>query len=283
MPLNLDHLAALNLPPIRQEIRDSDAMLYALSIGLARDPIDANELRFVYGPGLTAFSTMPLIVGDASDWLKDPATGIDQNKVVHGAQRLENHHPLPIGGTVIFQERIKDLFDKGDRGAVLVTERVIFDADSGALLARTESTIFARADGNFGGPAGPMRLFRNVPDRQPDEEVDIAICANAALLYRLNQDRNPLHADPAFAARAGYPRPILHGLCTYGMVAAALSRAHAHRPIAEIEARFSRPVFPGETIAVAMWREGDEVAFQAEERARGEIVLDRGRASFRPA
>lgn len=278
MPLNADHILSRAFPPIETPITDRDAMFYALSIGLARDPLDAAELRYVYEGDLQVFPTMPIVIGHPGNWMSDPATGITRTMVVHGAQRLTTFLPLPIGGRVVTHNTVTDIWDKGDKGAVLELRRETFDMASGDLVARSESSVFCRADGGFGGPAGPGYAFRAVPARAADRALALPTDANMALLYRLNNDRNPLHADPAFAARAGFSRPILHGLATYGLAAVALSRAWPGAVIAGIEARFSKPVLPGETVSVDMWDEADGVAFQAKVADR--IVLDRGWATF---
>lgn len=278
MPLNAEHILSRVFPPIKTEITDRDVMFYALSIGLGRDPMDAHELRYVYEDGLQVFPTMPIVIGHPGNWMADPATGINRTMVVHGAQRLTTFLPLPVGGRVVTHNKVTDIWDKGDKGAILELRRETFDVASGNLIARSESSVFCRADGGFGGPAGPGHEFRATPERPADRILALPTDPNMALLYRLNNDRNPLHADPAFAAQAGFARPILHGLATYGTAAVALSRAWPERSIAGFEARFSKPVLPGETVTVAMWDAGEGVSFQAKVEDR--VVLDRGWATF---
>ncbi|MDE1145123.1 MAG: MaoC/PaaZ C-terminal domain-containing protein [Azospirillaceae bacterium] len=281
MPLNIDYLRALEFPAIETAITDRDVMLYALTIGLGRDPLDAHDLTYVYERDLAVFPTMPLIVGHPGNWMVDQRTGITRAMVVHGGQRLRTLAPLPIGGTVVSRNRIVDILDKGASGAVLVIERETRDRATDALLAHSQSLVFCRADGGFGGTPGQGQYdFMAVPQRPPDQVVDLPTDANAALLYRLNQDRNPLHADPEVAAKAGFQRPILHGLCTYGLAAVAVAKANPGRTLATVETRFSKPVLPGETITVEMWKEADGIAFQARVAARDVVVLDRGRVTF---
>ena len=279
MPLNASHILSRQFAPIETQISDRDVMFYALSIGLGRDPMDARELRYVYEGDLQVFPTMPMVIGHPGNWMSDPATGITRTMVVHGAQRLSTFRPLPVEGRVVTHNKVTDIWDKGDKGAILELLRETFDVASGDLIARSESSVFCRADGGFGGPSGPGHEFRAIPDRPADRSVTMPTDPNMALLYRLNNDRNPLHADPDFATRAGFVRPILHGLATYGVAAVAVSRAWPSRTIASFGARFSKPVLPGETVEVDIWDEADGAAFRA--RVDERIVLDRGWATFR--
>lgn len=276
MPLNADHILRLSFDPVETLVTDRDVMFYALSIGLGRDPMDAHDLRFVYEKDLRVFPTMPIVIGDSADWIDDPATGITPAMVVHGAQRLTSHRPPPIGGTVITVNRVAAIWDKGEKGAVMDLVRESFDKATGDRIAWAESSVFCRADGGFGGPGGEGHAYRVTPERAPDRSVDMPTEPNMALLYRLNNDRNPLHAEPVFAARAGFARPILHGLATYGVAAVAVTKAFPEKALTSFETRFSRPVLPGETITVDMWGEEDGLAFRA--RVGDTVVLDRGRA-----
>jgi acyl dehydratase len=278
MPLNADYILSREFPPIETEITDRDVMFYALSIGLGRDPMNAAELPYVYERDLLVFPSMPLVIGHPGNWMSDPETGINRTMVVHGAQRLATFEPLPVGGRVITHNRVTDIWDKGDKGAILELTRETFDVASGNLLARSQSSVFCRADGGFGGPSGPAYEFRAIPDRSPDDSIDMPSDPGMALLYRLNNDRNPLHADPEFAARAGFTRPILHGLATFGLAAVALARARPGETITSFEARFSKPVLPGETVTVTFWNERDGAGFQAHVGDR--LVLDRGWATL---
>ena len=280
MPLNAAYLQSLELAPIRTVVTDRDAMFYALSIGLGRDPLDPQDLPYVYEGDLRIFPTMPLVIGHPGNWMVDPITGITRTMVVHGAQRLTTEREIPINEPLVTTNRITNLFDKGDQGAIMVLERETLVEASGERVSIGESTVFCRADGNFGGASGPAYEFSAVPDRPADRSIDMLTEPNMALYYRLNHDRNPLHADPAFAQRAGFDRPILHGLATYGVAAVAIAKAFPERTIRTFETRFSKPVFPGETISVDLWHEGDTVAFRARVAARNVVVLDRGRAGF---
>jgi acyl dehydratase len=281
VPLNVDYLRSVELPPIRTVVSDRDAMFYALSIGLARDPLDRQDLRYAYEADLKTFPTMPLIIGHPGNWMSDPRTGVTRSKVVHGGQRLTVHQDVPINTPLLTTNRVVNMFDKGDQGAILVIERDTCIEATGERISLSETHVFCRADGNFGGAPGPIHEFETVPDRPADCSISTSTDRNMALMYRLNHDRNPLHADPDYAMRAGFDQPILHGLATYGVAAVAVAKAFPDRTITSFDARFSKPVFPGETISVDIWDELGKVHFRARIEARNVVVLDRGSAGFR--
>lgn len=282
MPLNADAILSYSFTDHEQVLTDTDCMLFALSVGLGRDPMEAADLPFVFEDGLRTFPTLPIILGHPGPWMADPVLGITRQMIVHGTQRLEVVKPLVPGTTIVGSNRILELVDKGaDSGAIIVMERTLSEGASGEMLARIESGIFCRADGGFGGKRQLTHEFRAVPERVADARIDMPTEPNQALWYRLNGDRNPLHASPAFAKAAGFPRPILHGLCSYSVAAHGLTKmAGADKSLRSIEARFSKPVFPGETIQVEGWQEADGVAFRARVAARDVVVLDRGFALF---
>jgi acyl dehydratase len=261
-----------------------DTILYALGIGLGNPPDDPDQLPFVYEAGLKALPTMAVVLAYPGFWVKDPRTGIDWRRVLHGEQGLVLHKPLPAAGTVIGRTRITGLVDKGkERGAYLFSEREVIDKASGELICRLAQTTVLRGDGGFGGPNGPTPTPHPIPQRAPDLTCDLATLPQAALIYRLSGDYNPLHADPAVAAAAGFPRPILHGLCTFGAVGHALLKtqcAYAPERLRSMQLRFSAPVFPGETIRTEMWREGGVVSFRAKALPRDVVVINHGRAEI---
>lgn len=279
MPLNADYLSGLVLPDIQTTISDQSAMLYALSIGIGRDPLDARDLHYVFERDLSIFPTMPVIIGHPGNWLSDPKTGVTMAMVLHGAQIVKNLAPLRVGRRIVARNRVTGLADKGtERGAILKTERTLHDLETGTLLAVLESLIFCRADGGFGYPNALLHAFQPVPAGEPDFVVEVPIAQNAALIYRLNHDRNPIHADPLLAASAGFSRPILHGLCTFGVSVNALSKVCGDAPIALAECRFSKPVLPGETLVVEGWRQPDGVSFRS--RVNDRTVIDMGKIGF---
>jgi len=277
-----DHLLNYDIPEVRQRVSPEDAVFYALSVGLGQDPMDERQLDYVDAHrALRVLPSMAVVLAHPGFWVANPDTGVDAVRVVHGEQRITLHRPLPSSGTLIGKTRVTGLVDKGPgKGALMYSEKRITDADSGALLAVTESTTFLRGDGGFGGPSGPVRAPDPVPEGEPDRVVDLPTRPEQALLYRLNGDDNPLHADPAVAARAGFPRPILHGLCTLGVVAHALLRecgGYRAESMRSLSLRFSAPVFPGETIRTEIWRDG---AFRARVLERDVVVVNNGRAVF---
>jgi acyl dehydratase len=217
--------------------------------------------------------------------MQEPGTGIDWLGVLHGEQSLTLHAPIPSSATVVGRSRVTAVVDKGTKGAVVYTERTITDQGTGTLLASVGMATFCRGVGGFSGGDEPPAAPTAVPDRAPDLVHDLPTTPQSALLYRLCGDRNPLHVDPAVAARAGFERPILHGLCTFGVAAHALIAAVAnYEPAAlrTISARFSAPVFPGELLRTEIWQgNNDTVRFRVRATDRDVIVLDRGTAELR--
>ncbi len=281
MAIDYERLLNYPIPEVAQELTAKDTILYALGVGLGSDPMDQQQLRFVYEDGLEALPTMAVVLAYPGFWLKRPDTGIDWVKVVHGEQGLVIHKTLPAEGRLIGRSRVTAIIDKGaGRGALLLSERKVFAAD-GALLATSTSTTFCRGDGGFGGPSGPSPSPHPIPERAPDASHDLPTLPQAALIYRLSGDTNPLHASPKVAAAAGFPRPILHGLSTFGHVGHALIKlACGYEParLRSMQVRFSAPVFPGETIRTEIWREDGVVSFRARVLERDAIVINNGRA-----
>jgi acyl dehydratase len=286
MPLDPDRLLAHPIPEVRQSLTKKDTMLYALSVGLGHDPMDAWQRRFTCEADLVALASMAVVLGYPGFWLGDPATTVDATKLLHGEQSLILHRPLPVEGEVVGRTRITGLVDRGaGKGALLYSARDIIDA-AGTLLATLESTTFLRGDGGFGGPAGPVKQPHAMPERPHDAALALGTRPEQALLYRLNGDHNPLHSDPAVAAKAGFPRPILHGLCTFGVVCHALLRlccGSEPARLARMDLRFSAPVFPGETIETRVWDEGGgRFAFAARVVERDVAVINNGLCEVRP-
>jgi acyl dehydratase len=282
MTINPDRLFSWPFEDVVQTYTSRDSMFYALSIGLGADPMDEAQLAYVYEKSLRAFPTMALVLGHPGSWVANPDTGIDFTKLVFGEEILTLHRPLPPAATIRAREQVTGIVDKGEgRGALLYCRRTIVDDASNEPLATIDHTFFCRADGGFGGASGPVREPAPVPTAPAAMVVDITTLPQAALLYRLNADYNPLHCDPEVAKAAGFSRPILHGLCTYGVAAHAVVRACCGYDATRLkffQARFTAPVFPGETISVEMWPNGDEISFRAWVRARETKVLDNGRA-----
>ena len=284
MAIDRDKLLAWPFEEVEHRYAERDTILYALGIGLGAEPADPRQLRFVYEPGLQALPSMGVILAYPGFWLQDPRAGADWRRLVHGEQGIEILKPLPPAGTVMGKTRVLDVIDKGkDKGALVFTEREVRDKATGELLCRLQSTTVLRGDGGFGGPPGPLPVPHVIPDRPPDLACALPTLPQAALIYRLSGDRNPLHADPAVAEKAGFPRPILHGLCTFGVACHALLReVCGYRPerLRSLQGRFTAPVFPGETIVTEIWRDGRIASFRASVRERAKVVLDHGRAEL---
>ncbi len=286
MAIDPDRLAGVTITT-PQEFGPRDVILYALGVGTAIDAeVDPAALRFLYEEGLQVLPSMAVVLGYPGFWLKDPQHGVDWRRVLHGEQSITLFRPLPTSGQIIGRTHIDGLFDRGrDKGAVLVSSRTIVDAASGELLARVSQTTLLRGDGGFGGSAAgaprprPLRL-----DREPDHAIKLRTRREQALIYRLSGDHNPLHVDPAVAREAGFERPILHGLCTFGVAGrAVLSALGENKPecLRSLHVRFSAPVYPGETIEVRIWRgEPGQAAVQARAVERDQIVLTHGFVEF---
>ncbi len=285
--IDYESLKALAARDIEHRYAEKDAILYALGLGFGADPTDERELPYVYeGPEFRVMPTMAVILGYPGFWLNRRETGVDWMRVVHGEQRLRLFRPLPRAGTVHGRVRLAGLTDKGEgKGAVLVTERRIED-ESGQLLATAGMVTLLRGDGGYsraGQPSDPLpEPLPPMPDRPPDRRVALPTRPDLALLYRLSGDFNPLHADPAVARKAGFERPILHGLATFGVAARAVAATGGQNAVAlrRFDGRFSAPVYPGETLVTDIWVDGALVRFRTRAAERDAVVLDLGVAEF---
>ena len=278
-------------PEIEHAYTADDSMLYALAVGVGADPLDERQLKFVNdtAPGTPlALPTMAVILGYPGSWMRDPRTGIDFSMIVHGEEQVVLHKPLPAAGTVVAKHRVTRIVDKGaGKGATVTYDKELFDKSSGAKLATVTHTTFCRGDGGFSArdgvtDASPPALAK-VPHHEPDLVCELRTLPQQALLYRICADRNPLHSEPAVARKAGFDRPILHGLGTYGVACHALLATVCDYDPSRLQslfARFSSPVFPGETIRVEMYRDGRAIAFRARVKERDRVVLDYGRAEL---
>ena len=286
MPIKVDKLLNYKIPPVEQSYGLKDCILYALGLGFGQDPMNEDELQFVYEKNLKALPTWPLKQGYEPYWLRHKDYGLTFSHAVHGEQGIVLHAPVATQGTVIGQERFVDVIDKGEgRGALVYSERQITDKTTGKPLATLTQTTFCRADGGFGGPrqrkdAKPPHAM---PDRAPDVVCDLPTRPEMALIYRLSGDINPLHCEPEFARSAGFPRPILHGLATMGVASHAVLKTVCGYDPARIKAmsvRFSTPVFPGETIRTEIWQDGGIVSFRARVMERDVVAINNGRAEI---
>jgi acyl dehydratase len=261
---------------------DRETMLYALGVGMGRDPMNTDELRYVYENDLKTVPTLASVIAWGQRTIGN--SGINYLMVVHGEQRLTLHKPLPAAATIIADERVVAAVDKGPgKGALIYTEKVIRLKGSNELLCTQGGTIFARGDGGFGGPSSGGPVPHTLPERSADVVCETDTRVDQALLYRLSGDRNPLHSDPNIAKMAGYPRPILHGLCSYGTACRAVLSTickYDHTMITGFDVRFSSPVFPGETIVTEMWKDGNIVSFRSKVKERDLVVLNNGKCTL---
>ena len=263
-----------------------DAILYALALGYGEDPLDERQLRYVTEADLCVAPTMPVVFCHPGFWIKEAQLGLDWRKFVHVSQRLRLEGPLASSGTITSNTYNAVVADRGEgKGAIIVQRREMSNQSDGQLIAVIESTYLARGDGGFSaadGRSDPLPETAGAAPRSgaPDAVVEIQSLPQAALLYRLSGDFNPLHVSPSAATAAGFPRPILHGLCTYGMAARAVLASfcdYDSSRLKEICARFSAPVFPGENIRVEMTRTSHNIVnFEASVRSRETAVLKDG-------
>src|ERR1041384_2327529 len=282
MAIDYDKLLALQIPEVEDTYGPKNCILYALGIGLGQDPMNEDELPFVYEKNIKVLPTFALVQGYSPYWLRNPQSGVTWNKVVHGEQGMILHQPVAPKGVVIGATRIVEVIDKGEgKGALVYSVRQVTDKASGALLATLTQTTFCRADGGFGGPRSDTPIPHAIPERAPDLVCDLPTRPEMALIYRLSGDINPLHAEPQFAKDAGFPRPILHGLATFGVAGHAILKSVCGYDPARLTAmagRFSAPVYPGETIRTEIWRDGGVVSFRARVIERDTIAINNGRA-----
>jgi len=285
MPLNPEKLLALDIPDVEHSYGPRDCIIYALGLGLGQDPLNADELAFVYEKNLKVLPTFALVQGYSAYWLRRPELGITWTHVVHGEQGLKLHQPVRTQGTVVGRTRILDVIDKGaGRGALVYSQRQITDKASGQLLATLTQTSFCRADGGFGGETREQPAPHPLPERAPDAVCDLPTRPEMALIYRLSGDVNALHVDPEYSRAAGYARPILHGLATLGVAGHALLKSvcgYDPARVGAIACRFSAPVYPGETIRTEIWRDGGVLSFRARVIERGVVAINNGRAEVK--
>jgi acyl dehydratase len=280
MPIDIEKAVGAVFAPTTYEWSDRDVILYHLALGAGNPPTDEAELRYAYEGDLHVLPSFGTIPPFSTMMSLGSVEGMDINltQILHGEQEIEIHRRIPTSGSVSQEGRVTGVYDKG-KGALVVMEIVSVDVKSGEPMFTNRSSVFVRGEGGFGGESGPPSE-PTAPDREPDHIVESPTFPQQALLYRMSTgDLNPLHADPGFAMFAGFDRPILHGLCTYGVslkavVGASLDddpeRVHGYR------ARFSGVVFPGETIVTRIWETSEGFALDASTAERGEPVLSNG-------
>ena len=277
MPIDLGVALGAELEPVEFSWTSSDVQLYHLALGAGADPMDPRELRYLTDGTPQVLPTFSSVA--ASFHMTEPPSvsfpgiEIELSRVLHASEAVVVPAPLPPSGSARAVTRITDIWDKG-KAAVILNETTVSGPDGGVLWT-TKRSIFARGEGGFGGERGPSTSSA-LPDRAPDVEIDIPVLPQQALLYRMCGDRNPLHSDPGFASAAGFPRPILHGLCTYGMTCKALVDTLLDGDAARVGsygARFAGVVFPGETVRAGIWRDGDRYVGVVTAQSRDNVTV----------
>src|SRR3954469_3311046 len=282
--LNLEAVRNFRFETVAHTYSRKDSILYALGLGYGSETIDPAQLAFVYEDNLRTVPSICCVLAHPGMWVRNPALGIDWLKMLHGEQSFEIHNPIPPEGTVVGTYAIVAVEDKGaGKGAILHQIKQLHDKASGQLLATVRSVLFMRGDGGCGGFGEVPEAPQPLPEQAPSSACEIATLAQSALIYRLSGDHNPIHVDPSAATKAGFEAPILHGLCTLGVATRALLTTFANgapERLKSLSVRFSRPVFPGETIRTEFFGAGGEIRFRSRVVERNLIVLDRGSAVF---
>ena len=277
MPINYDEIMSLKSENIEISYTDKDSILYGLGVGLGNDPMDIDELKYVYENGQIALPSMATNFQYHSSLLM--SAKLNFVMVVHGEQKLSIVNPIPVSGDFLADMKVLNCFDKGaSKGAIIDVETTVKLKSDGTEICKLISTTFARGDGGFDGPESPpQEIFE--PEGSPDIVDEITTKPDQALIFRLSGDYNPLHSDPNFAKAAGFPKPILHGLCTYGVACRSIVKTACDNDVKKLKSfncRFSSPVFPGETIVTEMWKNGNDINFQSKVKERDKIILKNG-------
>ncbi|MBX3521623.1 MAG: MaoC family dehydratase N-terminal domain-containing protein [Xanthobacteraceae bacterium] len=277
-----EKLLQFRIPEVRQQWSLKDTAFYALSVGMAQDPMDRRQLRYVSAePDMATMPSMAVVMAHPGFWLGNPETTVDPSRVLHGEQEIVLARPLPAAANIRSNTKILSLVDKGPgKAAILYTEKQVFNEDNEELIAKAINTTFLRGLGGFGGEGIPPTQVHQMPSVASQGEIELQTRSEQALFYRLNGDYNILHSDPEFAKKSGFERPILHGLCTFGVICRALLKRLADFQSERLNAmklRFSAPVYPGESIRVETWSDG---SFRAYAAGRGILVADCGYASI---
>jgi acyl dehydratase len=287
MPLDYAKLMSVKFEPTTAQYSKKDTILYALGLGVGSvDPCDANELKYVYERQLVALPTLAVTLAAGAMKLAEPEFGVNYQLLLHAEQSLLVHKPLPVEGTVASQITIDEIYDKGAaKGAIMYMTRKLYDQASGDLLVTMGTVSFLRGDGGFGGKSDGAPKPQPVPsDRPADLTASVPVSLNQALIYRLAGDYNPLHIDPEIARVAGFDRPILHGLCAYGMVGRALIKVLCGDDptrLRRLDVRFTSPVYPGEPLHIEIWNVGaGAAAFRLVASERKVVVEDFGRVEY---
>lgn len=283
MPIDRDKALGHEFPAGKGGYGPDNVILYHLGVGAGVPATDPNELAYCYEKQLKVLPSFTTVVrsGGGSKIFDTPGVEFNPALMLHGEQEVEVHKPLPSQAKLTGQGRIADIFDKG-KAALLITENVARD-ESGEPLFTTRTSLFLRGEGGFGGPSGP-KVANEPPEREPDGVLETPTLPQQALLYRLSGDKNPLHCDPEFAARGGFERPILHGLCSYGIVCKAVVDGVLGGDVTQVaryQARFRGVAFPGETFLTSFWKQGERILLEARSKERGALIISNACVTLR--
>lgn len=283
--MNLQKMLRFQIPSVEARLTARDAMLYALGVGIGDQPEDAKDLQYVYERA-EPFHVMPSLVNvicHPGGWVMAPELEVNWVKLLHGEQSFEIHKPLRPDTTYVSRNEVLGVLDKGEgKGAMLFLRKELRETATGDLASTIDSTYVLRGDGGCGSTMEAAPTPHALPERAPDSSVSLPTLARAALIYRLSGDYNPIHADPVMARKAGFERPILHGLCSLGVATRAVLRAACGDDplrLKSLQLRFSSPVYPGETLVTDVWRDGNVVSFRTRAAERDVVVLNNGRAT----
>jgi acyl dehydratase len=280
MPINRDELLSKRLDDWSYVYEEKNVLLYNLGIGMGRAGRD-DELPFVYEkPELKAVPSFAALLAQMSGRITQ-GSGMDLPRMLHGEERLTLHKPLPPKGEVRMNSWVSEIVDKGEgKGALITISSDGWLAGESDPLFRVDHLMFARGDGGCGGPSKSEFQPHQLPEREPDLVREAFTRIDDALLYRLNGDPNPLHAHPAAAKAGGFDRPILHGMCTFGIACRTVLDAVCGLDPAKMkafDARLTSPIYPGETLHTDIWVDGETVSFRSRVEARGIVALNNGR------
>ena len=282
--MNLEKVLARQFPALEHTISPRDCMLYALGLGIGSRPDASEDLQFSYEDGLKVFPAMVNVIAHPGAWTKEPELGIDWVRILHGEQSFTIHAPLMPGRTYVGGYRVVDVIDKGaDKGAMLYLQKTLADKETGTVVSTVMSTYVLRGDGGCGSTSTAAPAMRSVPGRPADDSISLGTLPQAALLYRLSGDYNPIHASPEIARKAGFDKPILHGLCTLGVATRALLQGVCNdepERLRSVNLRFTSPVYPGETLLTELWNESGGVSFRTTAVERKLVVLNNGWAEI---
>jgi acyl dehydratase len=283
MPIDLEKARGYEFPEGEGAYSRDDVILYHLGVGAGVPATDAKELEYTYEKNLKVLPSFPTVAraGASAGIFNVPGMDFNPAMMLHGEQDVEIHQPLPPETAMRGKARIADIFDKGK--AALAIVEVSASTLEGDPLFTNRMSLFLRGEGGFGGDSGP-KVSNAAPDREPDGVVESPTLPQQALLYRLNGDKNPLHADPEFAKMGGFDAPIIHGLCSYGIVCKAVVDGALDGDVSQVaryQARFRGVAFPGETYLTSYWREGNTILIESKSKERDAVIISNAAFTLR--